>query len=117
MECEVRLRLLDSHGQPFMGIGLVWLLERIGRLRSVSAAARDMKLSYPKAMRMIRDLENGLGRKMVMRSKGGARRGGAELTDEAADFIARYEVFQARIKDHAQKEFRKAFFTKRGRRA
>lgn len=117
MECEIRLRLLDDRGRPFMGIGLVWLLDRIGRLCSISAAARDMQLSYPKAMRMIRDLEQGLGRQMVIRHRGGAQRGGAELTEAAVDFVARYQRFQARVKRQVQSEFRKTFVGRKGRRS
>jgi len=109
LDCEVRIRLLDDKGKPFMGIGPVWLLERIRELKSISAAARDMRLSYPKALRMLRCLEEGLGYPVVNRRKGGAAHGGAELTPEGIAFLATYEQFRASVSVYANARFRRSF--------
>jgi molybdate transport system regulatory protein len=92
-----------------MGIGVLWLLGRIRTFSSVAAAARDMHLSYPKALRMLRSIEDGLGCRLVARRKGGAARGGAELTPEGLAFLAAYERFQRHVARSTAREFRKRF--------
>ncbi len=109
MEVDVRILLKSDDGEPFMGIGLVWLLRGIERTRSISEAAREMDLSYPKALRMLRNLERGLGVPALTRRKGGAERGGAELTALGRDFLDRYDRLQARIKSHAERLVRAEF--------
>lgn len=109
MQCEVKIRLLDKQGFPFMGIGILWLMERVHKFHSIRKAAQDMGMSYPKAVRMIRMIENGIGRPMVVRRRGGNDRGGASLTPYAEDFIRRYDAFQSRVKQLAKTEFLKAF--------
>ena len=109
MQVDVRIVLRDHEGQSFMGIGLVWLLEGIERHRSISSAAREMELSYPKALRMITNLERGLGHPVVVRHKGGSGRGGAELTPLGREFLRRYDRMQKRIKGFAADTFKKAF--------
>jgi molybdate transport system regulatory protein len=101
MQVEVRLVLKTDAGEPFMGIGLVWLLDGIARTGSISEAARGMELSYPKALRMLRDLEHGLGAPVVVRRKGGAERGRTDLTPLGADFVRRYDRVRARVARHA----------------
>lgn len=107
MQCDVRIVLHDGTGRRFMGIGPVWLLERVDKYRSIARAAREMNLSYPKAIRIINRLEEGLGRKVIARWKGGNRRGGAELTPFGRDFIRRYDRMQRSIKRFAEAAFRK----------
>jgi molybdate transport system regulatory protein len=107
MQCDVRIVLQDGAGRRFMGIGPVWLLQRVDKYHSISRAARDMRLSYPKAIRMIKRLEEGLGREVITRWKGGNRRGGAELTPFGRDFIRRYDRMQRSIKRYAASAFRK----------
>lgn len=92
-----------------MGVGVVWLLSRIRELGSVSAAARAMELSYPKAMRMIKAVEQGLGFPVVVRHKGGSNRGGAELTPEGAGFLDAYSGFQDLVNQVASREFQARF--------
>ncbi len=111
--CDVRVSLNDADGVPFMGIGLVWLLQRVDRFRSISEAARDMDLSYPKAIKMIKRLEEGVGQPVVLRYKGGSERGGAELTEFGAQFIARYDRVQGLIKEYGEAQLRQEFFSER----
>lgn len=106
---DVKVMLKDREGQAFMGIGVVWLLEGIARHCSIREAARAMELSYPKALRILRNLEAGLGRPIVTRRKGGAERGGSALTAEGRDFLQRYTRLQARIKRFAERAYRQAF--------
>ncbi len=109
MQIYVKVILEDQDGVFFMGSGLVALLEGIDRNRSVRAAAREMSLSYPKALRMIRTVESGLGTDIVTRRKGGHERGGAELTPQGKVFLRRFERLQQRVRRFADGAFARAF--------
>lgn len=105
MKVQLKIQIAGRDGEPFMGIGLVWLLKRIKEFRSINLAARDMRMSYAKAHHILKNLEKHLGRKMLIRRRGGADRGGAELTPFAENFLARYDDYQAGVKKYAEKEF------------
>ncbi|HCF57896.1 MAG TPA: ModE family transcriptional regulator [Myxococcales bacterium] len=109
MIIDIKVMLKDESGQPFMGIGLVWLLAGIDEHHSISQAAKQMDLSYPKALRMLQSVERGLGHPVVARHRGGSERGGAELTPLGRDFLRRYDGMQKRIKRFAAEEFKKTF--------
>ena len=105
MKVKVRISLLNDMGEPFMGIGLVWLLERIDKFNSIRQAAMDMNMSYAKAHRIIVDLEKNLGNRVVDRQAGGVEGGGAVLTDFGREFLTRYRNFQEQIEKFTSKEF------------
>lgn len=109
IEIDVRVMLKDEEGEPFMGIGVIWLLTGIEKHHSISQAAREMELSYPKALRMIQTLEDTLQQGMVRRYKGGHLRGGAELTAAGKDFIERYVAMLSEIKKNSAEIFEKRF--------
>jgi molybdate transport system regulatory protein len=109
MELDVRIMLRGDDGETFMGVGVFWLLQGIQEHHSISQAARDMDLSYPKALRMLRNLEAGLGQPIVVRHRGGATRGGAELTAAGEEFLARYEKLEANVRRYAEAQFKKHF--------
>lgn len=90
MRCEIRLLLEDDEGRPFLGVGTLWLLQRIEALASVRQAALSMEMSYPKALRMIQDLERQVGQTVVVRTRGGRSHGGAVLTPFGREFLDEY---------------------------
>ena len=98
MEMKNRIYLLDG-GRKFMGVGVFWLLKEIGKCGSLRQAALSLDISYSKAFRMIFDLENALGMKVVDRHRGGMSRDGAVLTEFGEKFILLYEDFQNRSSD------------------
>ncbi|HSA23026.1 MAG TPA: LysR family transcriptional regulator [Myxococcota bacterium] len=105
----MRLTLLDGQGQHFMGIGVYWLLAGIDRHRSIREAAREMELSYPKALRMLAKLEAGIGHPILVRHKGGSQRGGTELTSQGRDLLGRYADLLGRVRRFADGAFAAAF--------
>ncbi len=107
MDLRIKISLLDEGGEPFMGIGVVWLLDAVERTGSIRRAAAGMDLSYVKALKMIRRLEAGLGAQVVHPVRGGSGGGGTRLTPFGRKFIRDYDRFQRRIKDLAGKEFRR----------
>lgn len=105
MELKVKLYLEDN-GEKFMGIGVLWLLQKIDENQSLRSAAKALDISYTKAYNMIRNLEKGLGKQILIRKKGGQARGGAVLTDFAKVFMAKYDAFQRQCKDILKEPFR-----------
>jgi molybdate transport system regulatory protein len=97
MHVRVKITISDDEGRFVMGGGLVALLDGIELRRSIRAAAREMDLSYPKALRMIQNMERGLGEQVVLRRKGGCERGGAELTQLGREFLSRYKRVHSRV--------------------
>ncbi|MDY4610872.1 MAG: LysR family transcriptional regulator [Sphaerochaetaceae bacterium] len=98
MEVKVKLYLVDEEGDKFMGIGVLWLLEKIETEGSLRGSAAALGISYSKAYGMVRNLEKSLGVPVLVRKKGGASHDGATLTPFGRQFIELYRDFQAKSK-------------------
>lgn len=94
MELKSKFYIVDDEGEKFMGIGVLWLLERTKALGSLRKAAKDMTISYTKAFNMIRRLEESLGMEVLDRRKGGSSRDGATLTPFGTSLMEAYQEFQ-----------------------
>lgn len=105
MEIRVKINIVDSQGKPFMGTGILRLLERIERHASIAGAAREMSLSYVKALKMVNQLEQSTGCAILVRCRGGNARGGASLTAAGRAWMHEYRVLEQRVKDLAVSEF------------
>lgn len=99
MELKSKLYLVDEEGNKFMGIGVLWLLERVSEHNSLRKAALSLGISYSKAFSMIQNLERSLGVAVLNRRKGGANRDGATLTEFASQFLALYRKFEQQAKE------------------
>jgi molybdate transport system regulatory protein len=86
---ESPIRLLLS-GLLAFGPGKAELLERIRSTGSLSAAAGEMGMSYMKAWKMVRGLNERFREPLVALSRGGDQRGGASLTPEGERLLALY---------------------------
>jgi molybdate transport system regulatory protein len=95
---EVRSKIwLEVDGSPVFGSGRRALLESIDKLGSINRAARDINMSYRKALSYIQSMENRLGSTLVERQAGGKNGGGAVLTQEAREFLSKYEQLESGI--------------------
>jgi molybdate transport system regulatory protein len=74
-----RLRIMVRPGLV-LGPGKIELLEAIERTGSISAAGREMGMSYRRAWLLVSALNEMFGRTLVSTSPGGAGGGGAEVT-------------------------------------
>lgn len=88
-----------------MGAGLIRLLEKIDEHRSINKAAKDMKLSYVKALNLLNRLERELGCKVLLRKRGGNDKGGAELTLYGERYMREYKLLETRIRRKADREY------------
>ncbi|MCR8907942.1 NTP transferase domain-containing protein [Thermophilibacter sp. ET337] len=94
MRPDLRAYLLGDDGRRVFGPGPVDLLERVGELGSLRAAAIDMGMAYTKATRLVRDAELAFGFPLTERTVGGTGGGGSRLTAQALDLIERYRAFE-----------------------
>jgi molybdate transport system regulatory protein len=105
------LNLNDSDGCEILDCEGFALLETIERLRSIVAAAEEMKMSYRKAWGIIQKVENKLGFPLVLKHRGGAEGGYTTLSEEGVQLIDAYREltsqFDESIKEIARKFFRK----------
>lgn len=109
MRLRVKIGLRDAEDESFMGLGPAWLLRGVERLGSLSAAARELGMSYSKAHKLVKKLEAALGRPVLAVTRGGSSRGGAALTGDGRKFLECYEALDAAVRAEAEKLFKKAF--------
>ena len=100
---------LEAGGEPVFGDGKQMLLEAVDRTGSLRAAAEELGMSYRGLWGRLRQMERRLGVQLVRRRVGGRGGGGAALTPEAADLIARYRRFRRGIDTLVDARFAKAF--------
>ena len=92
----VRVSIVFESGAR-IGPGKVKLLESIRDAGSISAAAREMGMSYKRAWLLLDSINQAFTELVVTAAPGGAGGGGATLTPFGAEVLERYN----RILDHA----------------
>ena len=103
----VSLRLAKEN--IFFGAGTAELLELINYEQSVRMASSLMGISYSKAWKMIKKMEEGAGCMMVRCQQGGKDGGKAELTENAVLLLKKYRLFEKRLKEEADKIYDEIF--------
>jgi len=89
------LRLLGKSAAA-MGPGKAELIERIAQTGSISAAAREMGMSYRRAWQLVEALNEAFREPVVETAIGGRRGGGARVTRYGAGLVARFRAMEAR---------------------
>jgi molybdate transport system regulatory protein len=97
-----RIRLLHR-AEIALGPGKVELLELIDSLGSISAAGRQMGMSYRRAWLLIDTMNRCFRQPVVEASKGGVNGGGASVTPFGLRVLNHYH----RLETHAAREFEK----------
>lgn len=90
---QPRLRILLGESVA-VGPGKADLLEAIGRSGSISAAGREMGMSYRRAWLLVETLNQSFVAPLVVSKRGGASGGGAELTAFGRDVLKRYREME-----------------------
>ena len=96
--------LLDS--EHAIGPGKTDLLEAIARSGSISAAAREMAMSYKRAWQLVDELNRSFATPLVTTAKGGTRGGGAALTPRGAQVLDAYRSLEQRAQKLLAAELR-----------
>ena len=73
-----------------IGLGKIDLLERLGEVGSISAAARQMGMSYKRAWFLLNSMQSGFREPLFIAERGGSQRVGTTLTPLGEDLIRRY---------------------------
>jgi len=114
---EVRSKIwIEADGKPLFGSGREALLKSIDKLGSINKAAKDINISYRKALSYIQSMEERTGSRLVERRAGGVHGGGAGLTDEAKDLLRKYEQLEDGIHEMLNKKFLEVFGNRKSKR-
>ena len=87
---------LTLPGVGQIGPGKIELLRKIREHKSISAAAREMKMSYRRAWLLVDDLNAAFRQPVVEKWMGGKSRGGATLTPTGEKLVESYDALVAR---------------------
>lgn len=99
-----RLRVLMG-AMTAMGPGRADLLEAIERTGSISAAAREMKMSYRRAWVLVESTNAAFVAPLVAAAAGGKGGGGAEVTDFGRDILQRYRMMEYKATQAVSADF------------
>lgn len=89
-----------------LGPGKIDLLEAIDRDGSISAAAREMGLSYRRAWDMVDTMNRHFQGPLVIRATGGKGGGGAELSELGRRIAKLYREMETNALKAAQREWK-----------
>lgn len=87
------LRILGS-GNPAMGPGKAQLIAHIEATGSISAAAREMGMSYRRAWQLVEAINQSFSEPVIVTATGGKRGGGAAVTDFGLELIAQFHAME-----------------------
>jgi len=97
---KLRLRVdLDPGGA--VGPGKIALLERIDRLGSISAAGREMRMSYRRAWELVDNINHCFSEPAVSTQLGGASGGGASLTPFGRQLVKHFRAMEKKAQKAA----------------
>lgn len=86
------LRIRINHaGDTALGPGKIELLQMIARHGSISAAAKQMKMSYRRAWELVDVMNRCFDQAVVVSTAGGTHGGGAQVTEFGQALIAAYQ--------------------------
>lgn len=96
MTRENRLSVrVDLSGGGRFGPGKAALLEAIARHGTISQAAGSLSMSYPRALKLIDEMNRDFAGPLVASTHGGAERGGSEVTPTGHEVLACYREIEA----------------------
>ncbi|MBV9552937.1 MAG: winged helix-turn-helix domain-containing protein [Alphaproteobacteria bacterium] len=85
---------IDFGGERQLGPGKIKLLELIDACGSISAAGREMGMSYRRAWLLVDDLNHCFREPLVAAQVGGVRGGGASLTGFGHAVVEHYRAIE-----------------------
>lgn len=92
---------VERAGRAVLGKGRLELLEAIDRCHSISAAARQMGMSYRHAWLLVQAINEGAGQPLVEAATGGAHGGGARLTPLGLRAVSVFRELQGHLEQTA----------------
>lgn len=109
-ELTVRSKVwLEIDGEPFLGDGRYRLLRAVERSGSISAAARDLGISYRKAWAQLSSMEAHAPFPLLERRTGGRAGGATLLTGETLRLMQAYGALREAVNLDADRHFAEFF--------
>ncbi len=91
MTIQPHIRIRIPYGDDYaIGPGKADLLEAIQRTGSISAAGRELKMSYRRAWLLVDTMNRCFKQPLVETATGGASGGGAHVTDLGKEILQRF---------------------------
>lgn len=90
---NLRIRIVFGE-DAMLGPGKADLLERIRETGSISAAGRSMAMSYKRAWMLVEEMNAAFRDPLVTSTRGGARGGGAKLTEAGEVVLTQYRKLE-----------------------
>ncbi|HEV7816552.1 MAG TPA: winged helix-turn-helix domain-containing protein [Janthinobacterium sp.] len=87
-----------------MGPGKAELLDAIDRCGSISAAAKDMGMSYRRAWELVDVMNHSFTEPLVKTYPGGGKQGGAQVTELGFHILACYRTLMSKIHTVCEQE-------------
>ncbi len=107
---EGRLRLwIAIDGRNALGPGKVRLLEAIAATKSLSAAAKQLRMSYRLAWQHLRLVEERTGITVVEPRRGGRSGGGTDLAPQGKALLVAYHHFRREVEAQVQSACQRHF--------
>lgn len=82
----------------YLGPGKIALMELISKHGSISAAGKEMRMSYRRAWLLVDTMNRMFACPLVETVHGGARGGGAKLTGEGREILALYRAMEQQFR-------------------
>ena len=102
---HLKLKAQIYHGDEIaLGPGKVDLLEAVARAGSISGAGREMGLSYRRAWLLVDTMNRCFAQPLIETAHGGAKGGGARVTEAGEAVLRHYRAMQAAIEAAAATE-------------
>ena len=100
---------LDKDGELIFGSGKSEILKEVARTGSLNAAAKELGMSYRHVWSCVRSAESRLGKVLLIKTKGGAGGGGAELSEYAKKLIKKFDLFDLDVRRYVDRRFKEIF--------
>ena len=85
---------IDFGAHGYLGPGKIALMELIARHGSISAAGKEMGMSYRRAWLLVDEINHIFREPLVETQMGGSGGGGARLTGLGRDVVGRYRAIE-----------------------
>jgi len=95
------MRIRVYAGGRMLGPGKMELLHRISKVGSLSAAARQMRMSYMRAWTLVKEINSNGARPIVQLFRGGLTGGSARLTPFGKKVLTLYQEMERKSRKAA----------------
>lgn len=93
---------IEKNGECFLNMKRIMLLKLIKEKGSINAASKELKMSYQQAWHFIKQMNELSPIPLVVRQRGGANGGGADLTKFGEKAIFEFEKLMEQNKAYRE---------------